>query len=76
VERDLFVRADPVAAAAAGALADPTGVAMGIRGNPPATGRCEAVAAIGAIALLGLDVTAMLLERLRRRGGRGALRRG
>jgi hypothetical protein len=72
VERDLFVRASPEAAAAAGALADPAGVAMGAHGRAPATGRWETVAGIGAIALLGLDVLAVLLERLSpRRGGQG-----
>jgi hypothetical protein len=80
VERDLFVRADPEAAAAAGHLADQAGADMGIRGGAPASGRWETVAAIGAIALLGLDIVAMVVERLRgrrvrSRSGRGLLRR-
>ena len=80
VERDLFVRADPEAAAAAGHLADQAGAAMGVQASPRTTGPWERVAGIGAIALLGFDVLAVVLERLRarriRRAGRRVFRRG
>lgn len=80
VERDLFVRADPEAAATAGHLADQAGAAMGVQAGRRTTGPWETVAGIGAIALLGLDVLAVVLERLRgrhiRRAGRRVFRRG